>query len=105
MIRSFKYLDSAVQLRLHESVIAFFNRIEFEKGPFQESFFDYTLSYLATRHPKIVRRRCELIYKTVKDWPLAQRTELFNLIRESNAIENISKGNYYPQKFLKSTKM
>lgn len=55
MIRKYKYLDNAVQLRLHESVIDFFNRIEFERGPFKEEFFDYTLSYLASRHPKIVR--------------------------------------------------
>lgn len=104
MIRNYKYLDTAVQIKLHESVISFFNRIEFEKGPFQDSFFDYTLSYLATRHPKIIRLRCELIYKTIRYWPLSQRTELFNLIRESNAIENICQGGYEPPKMPKSTK-
>lgn len=104
MIRKYKYLDSAVQLQLHESVISFFNRIEFERGPFQEKFFDYTLSYLASRHPKIIRYRCELIYNTIRKWQLAPRTELFNLIRESNAIENICSGNYEPKKLPKATK-
>lgn len=104
MIRNFKYLDTVAQLRLHESVIGFFNRIEFERGPFQDSYFDYTLSYLATRHPKIVRLRCELIYNTIRNWPLSQRTELFNLIRESNSIENICLGNYEPKRLPKSTK-
>lgn len=104
MIRNFKYLDTAVQLRLHESVIDFFNRIEFERGIFQNSFFNYTLSYLAVRHPKIVKLRCELIYNAIRFWTLAERTELFNLIRESNSIENICSGNYSPKKLEKKTK-
>jgi hypothetical protein len=97
MIKNFKYLDTAVQLKLHESIIDFFNRIEFEFGPFQESFFNYALSHIARRHPKIVRLRCELIYNNIRSWSLAERTQLFNLIRESNSIENICSGAYVPK--------
>jgi hypothetical protein len=45
-----------------------------------------------------------LIYESIRGWTLAQRTELFNLIRESNAIENICKGNYKPKKLDNKTK-
>lgn len=104
MIKNFKYLDTAVHLRLHESILDFFNRIEFEFGPFQESFLNYTLTYIASRHPKIVKRRCELIYNSIRRWPLAERTKLFNLIRESNLIEDICNGHYIPKKLEKETK-
>lgn len=97
MIRSYKYLETAVQLRLNESVLDFFNRIEFERGPFRESFFNYTLSYLASRHPKILKSRFETIYNQIRGWSLSNRTEFFNLIRESNAIENICNGGYSPK--------
>lgn len=95
MIRSYKYLCS-IHSRLHELMIAFFNTIEFEKGPFHTSFFGYQLGYLAERHPEILKKRCIEIYNSVRDWSLKERTNLFNSIRESNEVENICCGNYQP---------
>lgn len=98
MIRNYKYLDTAVQLRLHEFILAFFNRIEFERGEFQESFLGASLGMLAERHRVIIRERSEAIYNHIRNWDLKQRTELFNLIRESNNIEAICRGEYIPRR-------
>lgn len=98
MIRSYKYLDTAVQLKLHVFIIAFFNRIEFERGEFQETFFGASLGMLAERHREIIRNRSIAIYNEIRHWDLARRTQLFNSIRESNDIEAICKGNSIPQK-------
>src|SRR5258706_3056073 len=98
MIRSYKYLDTAVQLKLHEFIIAFFNRIEFERGEFNESFFGASLGMLAERHTGIIKERCITIHNEIRHWDLGRRTQLFNSIRESNNIEAICKGNSTPQK-------
>jgi hypothetical protein len=98
MIRSYKYLDTAVQLKLHEIIIAFFNRIEFERGQFKETFFGAALGMLAKRHREIIRDRCTAIYNEIKDWDLGKRTKLFNAIRESNDIEGICRGSSIPQR-------
>jgi hypothetical protein len=98
MIRNYKYLDTAVQLHLHEFIIAFFNRIEFERGEFQESFLGASLGMLAERHRVILKDRCKAIYDHIRNWELGERTELFNLIRESNNIEAICRGEYIPRR-------
>lgn len=98
MIRSYKYLDNAVQLKLHEIIIDFFNRIEFERGPFSDAFFGFALGLLAKRHREIIRSRCIEIYNEIKDWDLKRRTPLFNAIRESNNIEQICLGQLEPKK-------
>lgn len=98
MIRSYKYLDTAVQLRLHEFIIAFFNRIEFETADFDDSFFGVDFLEIANRHPQILKKRCTDIYDITKGWNQADRTNLCSQIRESNNIENICSGNYIPPK-------
>jgi len=97
MIRSYKYLPS-IHSRLNELVIEFFDRIQFETGPFQEQFFGYSLGYLANRHPQILKQRCIAIYSELKTWSFRERAKLFYLIRESNQIEKICCGSYEPRK-------
>lgn len=98
MIRNYKYLENAIQLRLHEIIISFFNRIEFERGEFNENFFGASLGMLAKRHREIIKERCIVIYNEIRDWDLKKRTQLFNAIRESNDIEAICRGHSIPQK-------
>jgi hypothetical protein len=45
-----------------------------------------------------------LIYESIRGWNLADRTKLFNLIRESNDIENICMGHYKPKILDNTTK-
>ena len=95
MIKTYKYLDS-VHGKLHEFVIAFFNRIEFETGDFDDAFFDPEFLVIVKRHPKVLRQRCKEIYNAIRGWDQNDRSTLCKQIRESNEIENICKGNYKP---------
>lgn len=96
MIRSYKYLDTAVQLKLHKFVITFFNRIENENGIFDEDFFGEDLLEIADRHPQILKQQCIDIYNIIRLWNQQDRSNLCLQIRASNNIENICKGNYSP---------
>jgi hypothetical protein len=96
MIRNYKYLDTAVQLRLHEFIIAFFNRIEFETAVFDDSFFGVDFLEIADRHPQILKQQCIAIYNHIKNWNQVDKTNLCSLIRDSNEIQNICEGNYAP---------
>ncbi|HAF31053.1 MAG TPA: hypothetical protein DCG75_18610 [Bacteroidales bacterium] len=96
MIRSYKYLDSAVQLRLHEFIIAYFNRIEFETAIFDDSFFGADFLEIADRHPQILKQQCIAVYNHIKDWNQVDKTNLCSQIRDSNDIANICQGNFAP---------
>ncbi len=96
MIKNYKYLETAIQLRLHKFVLDFFNRIESETGIFDDSFFSPDFLVIANRHPRILKKRCIGIYNVIKTWNQTDRTNLCIRIRESNNIENICKGNYNP---------
>lgn len=98
MIRSYKYESSAVQLRLHEVILSFFDRIENETGTFDDSFFNADLLYLANRHPQILRAPCIIIYNTIKTWSQKDRSDFCLQIRNSNNIEDICAGNVLPKR-------
>lgn len=98
MIRSYKYESVAAQLRLHEMVLSFFNRIENETGAFDDSFFDADLLYIANRHPKILKAPCIDIYNTIRLWTQKDRSDFCSQIRDSNNIESICAGNISPKR-------
>jgi len=96
MIKSYKYIET-VHSKLHDFIIAFFNRIEFETGNFDDSFFDAEFIEIVNRHPKILKQRCRRIYEKIKKWDQYLKTQLCNQIRDSNEIEKICQGYYVPQ--------
>lgn len=98
MIRSYKYENSSVQLRLHELILSFFDRIENETGAFDDSFFSADLLYLANRHPQILRAPCISIYNTIRTWRPQDRSDFCLQIRNSNNIENICAGTIVPKR-------
>ncbi len=95
MIRTYKFYLSC-HIMLHQHIIAFFNRIEFETGDFDDGFFEPDFLDIVRRHPQILRQRSIDIYNEVKTWSQADRSALCEQIRASNDIENICKGNYKP---------
>ncbi len=98
MIRTYKYENSAVQLRLHELILSFFDRIENETGEFDDSFFSADLLYLANRHPKILKAPCITIYNSMRALSQQDRSSFCLQIRDSNNIESICAGNILPKK-------
>lgn len=98
MIRSYKYENTAVQLKLHELILSFFDRIENETGVFDDSFFSADLLYLANRHPKILKTPCIDIYNTIRTWNQKDRSNLCMQIKNSNNIESICEGTVMPKK-------
>lgn len=98
MIRSYKYENSAVQLRLHELILSFFDGIENETGVFDDSFFSADLLYLANRHPQILKAPCIAIYNTIRIWSQQDRSNFCLQIRDSNNIESICAGNILPKR-------
>jgi len=81
---------------LHQHVLQFFDRIEFETGVFNNSFFDLDFLDIVKRHPTVLRKRCKEIYDIIKTWEQQDRTDLCKLIRDSNDIPNICEGNFAP---------
>lgn len=81
---------------LHQHIMDFFTRIEFETGDFDEAFFGDDFIEIVDRHPKILKQRCIDIYYEIKDWDQKDKTDLCEEIRRSNDLENICKRNYVP---------
>jgi hypothetical protein len=79
-------------------VIAFFDRIEFETGNFDEDFFGDDFSDIVNRHPKILKDKCKEIYDELRVLNQVDRTEWCRKIRESNDIEEICRGHKVPTK-------
>jgi hypothetical protein len=97
MLRAYNYIDTT-HLRLHEYVIAFFNRIEFQTGDFTDVFFETEFLPIVNRHKKILRDEFLKIYNEVKDWDQLGRSILCQQIRQSNEIERICAREVIPVK-------
>lgn len=95
MLKSYKYLQSD-HSKLHEFIVAFFNRIENETGKFKESFFDPDFKPIADRHRKIIKQRCKDIYEIIKTWPASKRSSFCEAVRSSNDIKGICEGTTRP---------
>lgn len=96
MLRTYKFFLSS-HIMLHQHVLAFFNRIEFENNDFDDSFFGTDFLDIVNRHPKILRERLINIYIKFRSLTQLEKTALCEQIRRSNDIEEICKGNYIPQ--------
>jgi hypothetical protein len=97
MLRTYKYLQSD-HSKLHEFIMAFFNRIENETSDFSVSFFEPDFRPIVNRHRKIVKKRCQDIYGAMKAWPATERTSFCEAIRKSNDIKSICEGTVRPLK-------
>lgn len=97
MLRTYKYLQSD-HSKLHEFIIAFFNRIENETGDFDMAFFEPDFQSIVNRHRKIVKQRCKDIYEAMKMWLAVDRASFCDAIRKSNDIKGICEGTVTPLK-------
>lgn len=97
MIRTYKFYLSK-HIMLHQHVMNFFNRIEFETGDFDEAFWGDDFLDIVNRHPTILKRRGIGIYNQLRVLLQPYRSQICNIIRESNNIENICLGNFNPPK-------
>jgi hypothetical protein len=98
MIKTYKYINTP-HSKLHEFVMAFFSRIEFETGVFDNSFYEKEFyDVLICHHVKILGKRFKDIYTITKTWKQAERTKLCKAIRESNDIKSICVGKIKPLK-------
>lgn len=98
MIKTYKYINTP-HSKLHEFVMAFFNRIEFETGVFDNSFYEEEFYYeLVVHHPQILGKRFKDIYTITKKLTQPARTKFCKAIRDSNEIQNICAGKTIPLK-------
>lgn len=98
MIKTYKYIDTP-HSKLHEFVMAFFNRIEFETGAFDNSFYEKEFyDELVVHHRKILGKRFKDIYAITQTLTQAARTKFCKTIRDSNEIQNICGGKSIPLK-------
>lgn len=96
MLKAYRFIETP-HVRLHEFVVAFFDRIEHESGEFNEEFFDEEFLPIVNRHHQILRAQFENIYEEVREWPQADRSILCEQIRQSNQIERICRREVVPQ--------
>lgn len=98
MINTYTYKETT-QCKLHEFVMAFFNRIEFETGAFSTEFYEKEFyDNLVSRHKTILGKAFKNIYSITKDWKQVKRTEYCDAIRRSNKIKEICEGTITPWK-------
>lgn len=96
MLRTYKYIETDLQ-KLHDNIMAFFDRIEFETGDFSTNFFDSDFyDKIAKHHKKILVIPLEKLYTEIRKWSQENRSSFIQKIRESNDIENICKRNKEP---------
>lgn len=98
MINTYTYKETT-QSQLHEFVMAFFNRIEFETGEFSTEFYVKEFyDNLVSHHKTILGKAFKNIYSITKDWEQLKRTEYCNAIKRSNEIKDICEGTIVPWK-------
>jgi hypothetical protein len=92
MIKAYSYIATNHN-KLHEFVLAYFSRIEFETGEYNNSFFDADFyNNIVKRHPGILKTPFIFIYNTIKNWSQEARTNFCNGIKNSNEIKQICEG-------------
>jgi hypothetical protein len=91
MVKTYKYIETD-HCKLHEFIIAFFERIENETGVFDDSFFHPDFLPIVNRHPKILKSRCVNIFNLLKTWKPSDKAQFIQNIKDSNEIEQICLG-------------
>lgn len=95
MLKNYKYIETDHN-KLHQYMLAFFERISTETSDFNLSFFPDDFIEVAARHRGIIMGACSNIYNKMIQWDSYARVHFVNLIKESNQIEEICKGNIKP---------
>lgn len=96
MLRTYKFIETNHQ-KLHENVMSFFDRIEFETGEFSITFFDSSFyENIAKHHLGILVKPLEYFYNEIKTWPQDERSNFIRKIRESNDVNRICKREVIP---------
>lgn len=95
MLRTYKYIETNHQ-KLHDSIMSFFEGIEFEDKEFEDFFEKDFYEGIVRHHPKILLKPLKNIYEEVMTWDQEDRSKLIQRILESNDIENICKREISP---------
>lgn len=99
MINTYTFFEGSDVNKLNEFVLAFFDKIENQTGPFTEDFFEKEFYVnLVSRHKIILLGAFKDIYVTIKDWDQASKSQLIQSIKDSNEIKEICAGNIVPSK-------
>lgn len=98
MINTYTYKETP-QSKLHEFVMAFFNRIKDETDEFSNEFFIKEFyDNLVIHHKRILGKAFKDIYNITKGWEPDRRHEFYDAIKRSNDIKEICCGNVIPWK-------
>lgn len=98
MIKAYSYIKTEHN-KLHEFVLAFFKRIEFETNEFDVSFFEHDFyNNIVQYHPGILKTPFTYIYNTIKEWSQPNRSAFCLGIKNSNEIKLICEGTIVPTK-------
>lgn len=97
MLKSYTFVVTDHQ-KLHNFVIAFFDRIEHEAGAFSLDFFEVEFRPVVDRHRTILKKAFKDIYDEIKEWEQVDRTQLCEEVRQSNNIEQICSGQITPRR-------
>ncbi len=99
MINAYTFFEGSDVNKLNEFVLAFFDKIEDQRGPFREGFFEKEFyDNLVSRHKTILLGAFKGLYETIKDWDQTQKSQLIQSIKDSNEIKEICSGNIVPAK-------
>jgi len=104
MIKSYKYLSTAKQLKLQQLIMSFFDNVESQTGHFNDAFFGADLLEIVNHHPRILKAPLKAIYEDVKRLGPSERTLFFDEIKNSNEIESICQGIKTPKRLSRHVK-
>lgn len=89
MLRAYRYIETDHQ-KLHNNIMDFFDRIEFETGDFSNDFFNNDFyEQIVKHHPGILKKPLKLIYNEIKTWGQHDRSAFIKRIKESNDIAKV----------------
>jgi hypothetical protein len=98
VLRSYKFVETAHR-QLHNNIIAFFNRIEFETGNYSSTFFDADFyNQIVSHHKTILEKPLKQIFAIIKNWDQTKRSRFCQRIKESNDLKRICKRELAPLK-------
>lgn len=101
MLKSYIFVETDHQ-KLHDFVVAFFNRIEHETGEFSLDFFEAEFRPIILRHRAILREAFTEIYNEIRQRSQPDRSQLCEEVRQSNNIEQICSGTVNPRRISKT---
>ncbi len=96
MIKSYQFVETEHH-NVHNNIMAFFDRIEFEEGEYSTDFYENDFyENIVSHHPKILEAPLKSIFEEIKYWEQDNRSLFINAIRNSNDIDRICKREIVP---------